>query len=63
MKLLQNEMQMLLYTHALNDERAARRQLPVNSFWLSGTAPSPPGMLPALRADRAAQPGASRVCR
>jgi hypothetical protein len=36
-KLLQNEMQMLLYTHALNDERAARRQLPVNSFWLSGT--------------------------
>ncbi|AYQ28541.1 MULTISPECIES: hypothetical protein [unclassified Polaromonas] len=37
MKLLQNEMQMLLYTHALNDERAGRRQLPVNSFWLSGT--------------------------
>jgi len=37
MKLLQNEMQMLLYTHALNDERAARRQLPVNSFWPSGT--------------------------
>ena len=37
MKLLQNEMQMLLYTHALNDERAARRLLPVNSFWLSGT--------------------------
>jgi hypothetical protein len=36
-KLLQNEMQMLLYTHALNDERAARRQLPVNSFWVSGT--------------------------
>jgi len=36
-KLLQNEMQMLLYTHALNDERAARRQLPVNSFWPSGT--------------------------
>jgi hypothetical protein len=48
MKLLQNEMQMLLYTHALNDERAARRQLPVNSFWLSGTGaldflPLPPG--------------------
>ena len=39
---LQNEMQMLLYTHPLNDERAARRQLPVNSFWLSGT-----GALPA----------------
>ena len=34
---LQNEMQMLLYTHALNDARSERRQLTVNSFWLSGT--------------------------
>jgi hypothetical protein len=34
---LQNEMQMLLYTHPLNDERTAHRQLSVNSFWLSGT--------------------------
>lgn len=34
---LQNEMQMLLYTHPLNDERGAKRQLPVNSFWISGT--------------------------
>lgn len=34
---LQNEMQMLLYTHPSNDEREARRQLPVNSFWISGT--------------------------
>jgi hypothetical protein len=49
MKLLQNEMQMLLYTHALNDERAARRQLPVNSFWLSGT-----GALTAVQAAGAA---------
>jgi hypothetical protein len=39
---LQNEMQMLLYTHPLNDLRAARRQLPVNSIWISGT-----GALPA----------------
>lgn len=39
---LQNEMQMLLYTHPLNDARAARRQLPVNSIWISGT-----GALPA----------------
>ena len=45
MTLLQNEMQMLLYTHPLNDERAARRQLPVNSFWISGT-----GALPTLPA-------------
>ena len=36
-KLLQNEMQMLLYTHAVNDQRAARGQRSVNSFWLSGT--------------------------
>ena len=36
-KLLQNEMQMLLYTHAFNDERSARRLQTVNSFWLSGT--------------------------
>jgi hypothetical protein len=35
---LQNEMQMLLYTHPVN----AQRQVPVNSFWLHGT-----GALPA----------------
>jgi hypothetical protein len=28
---------MLLYTHPLNDARAARRQTTVNSFWVSGT--------------------------
>jgi hypothetical protein len=33
---LQAEVQMLLYTHPLNEERAARGLLPVNSFWLSG---------------------------
>ncbi|MDB5967250.1 MAG: hypothetical protein JWQ72_3750, partial [Polaromonas sp.] len=32
-----NEMQMLLYTHPLNDRRSAQRLLPVNSVWLSGT--------------------------
>ena len=36
-KLLQNEMQMLLYTHAVNDERTARGQRSVNSFWVSGS--------------------------
>ena len=41
---LQNEMQMLLYTHPLNDTRSARRLPTVNSFWLSGT-----GALPAVR--------------
>ena len=36
-KLLQNEMQMLLYTHPVNDERAAIGQRSVNSFWVSGS--------------------------
>jgi hypothetical protein len=38
---LQAEVQMLLYTHPLNDERQARGLLPVNSFWLSGCGPAP----------------------
>ncbi|MCW5653825.1 phosphoglycerate mutase [Hydrogenophaga sp.] len=43
---LQNEMQMLFYTHRVNDERAQRGQLPVNAIWLSGagelaTLPAP----------------------
>ena len=33
---LQNEMQMLLYTHPVNDRRQAAGQLAVNSFWVSG---------------------------
>lgn len=33
---LQSEVQMLLYAHPLHDEREARGELPVNSFWLSG---------------------------
>lgn len=39
---LQQEMQMLLYTLPLNDERQAAGLLPVNSFWLDGC-----GALPA----------------
>ena len=34
---LQNEMQMLMYTHPINEARSAQRQLPVNSIWFSGT--------------------------
>ena len=45
---LQNEMQMLLYTHPLNDLRAARRQLPVNSIWISGSGALPDSALPNL---------------
>ena len=37
---LQNEMQMLLYTHPFNDVRGSRGQMPVNSFWMSGTGES-----------------------
>jgi hypothetical protein len=38
---LHNEMQMLLYTHPVNDSRAARGLTPVNAFWLSGTGSLP----------------------
>jgi len=43
---LQNEMQMLLYTHAVNEARAQRRALAVNSFWISGSG-TLPATLPA----------------
>jgi hypothetical protein len=33
---LQNEMQMLLYTSPVNDQRELRGLLPVNSFWVTG---------------------------
>jgi hypothetical protein len=33
---LQNEVQMLLHTHPVNEAREARGELSVNSFWLSG---------------------------
>jgi hypothetical protein len=33
---LQNEMQMLLYTHPVNDNRQQQRLLPINSFWVTG---------------------------
>ncbi len=47
---LQQEMQMLLYTHPVNEERQARGLPPVNSFWadgpgaLPGDAPPPAGL-------------------
>jgi hypothetical protein len=51
---LQNEMQMLLYTHPQHDARVARGALPVNSFWVSGSgalqaappAPAQPPIVP-----------------
>jgi hypothetical protein len=47
---LQQEMQMLLYTLPLNEERTRGGLLPVNSFWVSGTgalAPEGPPRPPA----------------
>ncbi|MDO9357519.1 MAG: hypothetical protein Q7T70_00830 [Polaromonas sp.] len=40
-RLLQNEMQMLLYTHTVNDARTSRRLQGVNSFWISGSGALP----------------------
>jgi hypothetical protein len=51
---LQSEMQMLLYTHPINDERQRDGLLPVNSFWLSGSGHLPTttdGEPPDLRVD------------
>lgn len=64
-KRLQNEVQMLLYTHALNDAREAAGREPLNSFWLSGCGVHQPARsaaprvldtlrAPALREDWAA---------
>jgi hypothetical protein len=43
---LQQEMQMLLYTHPVNEERTRGGLLPVNSFWASGSGamPDPAGV-------------------
>jgi hypothetical protein len=38
---LQSEVQMVWHAHPLNAEREARGQLPVNSFWVSGSGPAP----------------------
>ncbi|RZI71886.1 MAG: hypothetical protein EOP80_14405 [Variovorax sp.] len=43
---LQNEIQMLLYTERVNDERTTRGLPPINSFWLSGTGALPSAIAP-----------------
>jgi len=54
---LQQEMQMLLYTHEINEARSRGGQLPVNSFWVSGT-----GVLPQTpTAPLAAKPPGLRI--
>lgn len=44
---LQSEVQMLLHTHPLNEVRAAKGLLPVNSFWISGCGVAQPATGPA----------------
>ena len=51
---LQQEMQMLLYTHGLSDARTGRGLLAVNSFWVSGTGALPLQMVSAGQAQPAA---------
>lgn len=50
---LQSELQMLLYTHPVNDAREAARGYPVNAVWIEGAgvldAPLPPN--PEVRTD------------
>ncbi|MDP3620077.1 MAG: phosphoglycerate mutase [Ramlibacter sp.] len=43
---LQQETQMLLYTHPVNDKRQAAGLLPINSFWISATGALPPSTTP-----------------
>lgn len=57
---LHSEMQMLLYTHPFNDERAARGLPPVNAFWVHGAGrldsrptPVPPPEMPLALRDAA----------
>ena len=44
---LQQEMQLLLYTHPINDQRVRDGLLPVNSFWVSGSGALPASHGPA----------------
>lgn len=48
---LQNEVQMLLYTHPVNEARESRGALPVNSFWLSGCGRWQDGDADAIQVD------------
>jgi hypothetical protein len=42
---LQNEVQMFLHTHPLNEDREQAGALPVNSFWLDGCGVAPSAAL------------------
>lgn len=51
---LQNEMQMLLYTHPANDARQAAGLVPLNSFWVTGAGvlDTPAGLPAGLAIER-----------
>lgn len=53
---LQNEVQMLLHSHPVNEAREARGALPVNSFWLSGCGRSQRAVAEVLVDDRLRAP-------
>ncbi|RYF42159.1 MAG: phosphoglycerate mutase [Comamonadaceae bacterium] len=60
---LQNEMQMLLYTHPLTEERQRRGLQPVNSFWVTGAGvlDQPPAAAPEVQVEtRLAAPALRR---
>ncbi len=58
---LQQEMQMLLYTHPVNEARERRGLLPVNSFWVDRAGALPGGWTPAASATALlAQPEVAR---
>lgn len=54
---LQQEMQMLLYTHPVNAAREQRGHATVNSFWLSGAGALPDGYRPPPAGDGNPPPG------
>lgn len=60
---LQNEMQMLLYPHPVNEARSQRGALPVNSFWLSGSGALTSPAAPAMQLPFAPQPLAEAALR
>ncbi|MFM9914339.1 MAG: hypothetical protein ACKVOX_00920 [Rhizobacter sp.] len=53
---LQNEVQMLLHQHVVNEAREARGALPVNSFWLSGCGRTQPATAAVTVDDRLRAP-------
>lgn len=62
---LQQEMQMLLYTHPVNESRTAAGALPVNSFWASGAgalrSPSAPAWPQGLEVPQTLREAALRA--